>query len=54
MFEDERVIWASIDGRWRNDYRDETIKFSEENGKMIITQVFEDGSESKDVFKKGD
>ena len=54
MFEDERVIWASIDGRWRNDYRDEMIKFSEENGKLTIIQVSEDGSQSKDVFNKGD
>lgn len=50
--EGHRIIWATIDGRWRDSSEDEYITFEEEKKKIIITQRFSDGSSSKDSYTK--
>ncbi|PIQ48199.1 MAG: hypothetical protein COW03_11135 [Cytophagales bacterium CG12_big_fil_rev_8_21_14_0_65_40_12] len=48
----DKVIWATIDGRWRNSELDEEIKYSVEGDKLKITQKFSDGSKSEKEFLK--
>lgn len=48
------AVWAPIDGRWRNSKDDETIRFKEIDNTLRITQIFSDGSNSINSFKKGD
>lgn len=53
-FEGNKVIWASIDGRWRDASYDERITFEEGVDNMKITQTFSDGSVGTKEYKKGD
>lgn len=41
---DDRVIWGSQDGRWRDSALDEIITFKAANSKITILQTFRDGS----------
>jgi len=45
-FKGSKVIWGANDGRWRND----NIHYSEKNNKVIITEIFSDGSMRNDEF----
>lgn len=54
-----RVIWAPIDGRWRDGtgeigLYDEIINFEERGKKLIITITYSDGSSSVKEFKNSD
>ncbi len=52
--DDNKVVWANIDGRWRDSEYDERISFEEDGNKLKITQSFSDGSSGVNEFKKGD
>lgn len=53
-FENDLIVWGNIDGRWRDDARDERIYFKEEENKIVITQWFSDGSRDVKEYKKGE
>ncbi len=53
-FDGDRIYWATIDGRWRNDTLDEKITFIEENKSIKIIQIFSDSSSSTDTYSKSD
>jgi hypothetical protein len=53
-FEDDKIFWANIDGRWRDSKYDEKITFVENGNKLNIIQTFSDGSEDIKVYRKGD
>ncbi|TDO69955.1 hypothetical protein EV143_11227 [Flavobacterium chryseum] len=52
-FTGNKIIWANIDGRWRDSEYDEKISFRENNQILYIIQSFEDGSEDIEEYKKG-
>lgn len=49
-FAGNKVIWASVNGRWRDSADDAMIYFKEEGKTLQIIQKFSDGSESKDEY----
>ena len=49
-----RIVWANIDGRWRDGDYDERISFEEADNKLKITQTFSDGSGDTKEFKVGE
>jgi predicted SnoaL-like aldol condensation-catalyzing enzyme len=53
-FDGNKIFWANIDGRWRNSQYDEKISFRENRQILFITQVFSDGSEDIQEYKKGE
>jgi hypothetical protein len=53
-FEDQNIIWAPLDGRWRDSHLDEKITYSESNKKIKIKQTFSDGSSGFKEYLKGD
>lgn len=53
-FDGNKILWANIDGRWRNSVYDEKISFTEKNNKVSIIQTFSDNSEDIKEYKKGD
>lgn len=53
-FDGNKILWANIDGRWRNSEYDEKISFTEKNNKVSIIQTFSDNSEDIKEHKKGD
>ncbi len=53
-FDGNLILWASIDGRWRNSKYDERISYEEENNKLKIITIFSDGSEDIKIFGKGE
>ncbi|PWJ95575.1 hypothetical protein BC749_11346 [Flavobacterium araucananum] len=53
-FDGNKILWANIDGRWRNSEYDEKISFTEKNNKVSIIQTFSDNSEDIKEYKKGD
>ena len=52
-FNGNKILWANIDGRWRNSEYDEKISFVEKNNKVSIIQTFSDNSEDIQEYKKG-
>jgi hypothetical protein len=48
------IVWASIDGRWRDGQDDERISFEENDNKLTITQIYSDGSVDSKEYKKGE
>jgi hypothetical protein len=48
------IVWASIDGRWRDEQYDERISFEENENKLTITQIYSDGSVDAKEYKKGE
>lgn len=48
-----KIIWATIDGRWRDQMEDERISFEENGKKLKIIQTYSDGSTEIKEFKKG-
>ena len=48
------IVWANIDGRWRDGEYDERISFEETDNKLKITQTFSDGSGDTKEFNKGE
>jgi len=48
------IVWANIDGRWRDGQYDERISFEESDNKLKITQIYSDGSVDTKEFKKGE
>lgn len=53
-FDGNKILWANIDGRWRNSEYDEKISFVEKNNKVSIIQTFSDNSTDIREYKKGD
>jgi hypothetical protein len=53
-FEGNKIIWASIDGRWRNSEYDEKISFEENGEKLKIITTFSDMSQDIQEYKKGE
>lgn len=43
-FENDNIVWANIDGRWRDSQYDEKLKFLEKENSLQIIQTFSDGS----------
>lgn len=50
--EGNKAVWANIDGRWRDSVEDEQITFTEAGKKLLITQMFSDGSVDTKGFDK--
>ncbi|WP_132053115.1 hypothetical protein [Pseudocnuella soli] len=48
------IVWANIDGRWRDGRDDERISFEETDNTLKITQGYSDGSGETKEFKKGE
>lgn len=53
-FDGNKILWANLDGRWRNSKYDEKISFVEKENKIHIVQTFDDNSQDIKEFKKGD
>lgn len=53
-FEGNDILWANIDGRWRNSEYDEKISFEENDEKLKIITTFSDASQDIQEYKKGD
>ncbi|WP_051200256.1 hypothetical protein [Flavobacterium subsaxonicum] len=51
-FNDDVVIWANIDGRWRDTKYDEKIRFTEFGNTLKIQTTYSDGSSGIEKFKK--
>lgn len=51
-FDSNVVLWANIDGRWRNSEYDEKISFEENNEKLKIIRTFSDSSQDIQEYKK--
>lgn len=50
----DKILWANIDGRWRDTEFDEKISFEESSNKLKITQKYSDGSVTVKEFKMGE
>ncbi len=50
--EGNRAVWANVNGRWRDSAEDEQITFTEAGKKLLITQMFSDGSVDTKGFDK--
>ena len=54
-FNDKKIIWGDIGGRWRDSkYDDELISFAENDNKLNIILTYSDGSEDIQEYKKGE
>jgi hypothetical protein len=53
-FDGNKILWANIDGRWRDSEYDEKLSFSENGNILNIIQTFNDGSEDIQEYKKED
>lgn len=53
-FDDNNILWANIDGRWRNSQYDEKLSFVENGDKLKIIQTYSDGSEDIQEYSKGE
>lgn len=53
-FDGNKILWANIDGRWRNSEYDEKISFEENGEKLKIIMTFSDMSQDIQEYKKGE
>lgn len=53
-FDENKILWANFNGRWRDSKYDEKIIFIEKNNKINIIQTFDDNSQDIQEYKKGD
>ncbi|KFF08213.1 hypothetical protein [Flavobacterium hydatis] len=53
-FNGNEILWANIDGRWRDSKYDEKISFVEKDNQINIIQIFSDGSKYVKEYKKGE
>jgi hypothetical protein len=53
-FDGNDILWANINGRWRNSEYDEKISFEENDEKLKIITTFSDASQDIQEYKKGD
>lgn len=53
-FDGNKILWANIDGRWRDSEYDEKLSFSENGNILNIIQTFSDGSEDIQEYKNED
>lgn len=53
-FDGNKILWANIDGRWRNSEYDEKISFKENENSITIIQTFGDNSQDIQEYKKGE
>lgn len=53
-FEGNNILWANIDGRWRNSLYDEKLSFVEKGDKLKVIQTYSDGSEDIQEYSKGE
>lgn len=53
-FENKKIIWGELNGRWRSLKEDENLSFNENQSeaKINIVQIFSDGSSSIQEFEK--
>lgn len=49
-FNDDNVVWANFDGRWRDGKDDEKIKFEEVGNTLKIHTIYSDGSSATEEF----
>lgn len=52
--EGNRILWANVEGRWRDSEHDEKISFQENDNTLSIIQTYNDGSTDIKEFKKGE
>lgn len=52
VVEPNKVIWSTINGRWRDSPQDEQTTYSIDGETLIINQKYSDGSISKKEFSK--
>lgn len=52
--DDDKILWANLDGHWRDTEYDEKISFEENDQTIKITQIFSDNSVDVKEFKKGE
>ena len=52
--DEENIVWANLDGRWRDKEYDEKISFEENNQTLKIKQIYSDNSVGIEEFKKGE
>ncbi|MCY1533882.1 hypothetical protein D9M68_692330 [compost metagenome] len=52
--DEEKILWANLDGRWRDTEYDEKISFEENDQTIKIIQTFSDNSVDIKEFKKGE
>lgn len=50
----DKILWANLDGRWRDTEHDEKINFEENAQTIKIKQTFSDNSVDVKEFKKGE
>lgn len=50
--DEDKILWANLDGRWRDTEHDEKINFEENAQTIKITQTFSDNSVDVKEFKK--
>ncbi|OUL62732.1 hypothetical protein [Flavobacterium sp. AJR] len=53
-FNGNQILWANIDGRWRDSQYDEKISFIEKDNRINIIQTFSDSSQDIKKYKKGE
>ena len=53
-FDGRTIVWANVDGRWRDSEYDERISFEESDNELKIIQTFSDGSVDIKEYKKGE
>jgi len=46
----DRIVWASDTGRWRTHPLDEVIRYMVDDGKLVVTETFSDGSSRSKTF----
>lgn len=51
-FNSNTIVWANIDGRWRDGVYDEKLEFEEKGNALLIHNVYSDGSKETKEFKK--
>lgn len=50
----DKILWANLDGRWRNTEYDEKVSFEENGQTLKIIQTFSDNSVDIKEFKRGE
>ena len=48
--ENSRIIWGADNGRWRTHSADSKVTFKVSNNSITVTDLFSDGSSSKETF----
>jgi hypothetical protein len=49
-----KAIWATLEGRWRDDKADSKITYKEENNQLIVAEKYSDNNVITKKFTKSD